>query len=100
MPSACAGSDDGSTLVVMSKGTKWTQQSYKIDRSFPYDWIKRKWREDFFVTAMATCGEPSTKQQWAVVMSKDTEYRHQVVEMDFQYPSEGIHYHWNQGKAL
>jgi hypothetical protein len=82
----------------MSKGTRWTQQSYKVDSTFPYEWIKKKWREDFQVTAMATSGWPNGgKQQWAVVMSRDADFRHQVVEVDFQYPSEGIHYHWNKG---
>ncbi len=35
--------------------------------------------------------------QWAVVMSKGTKYVRQVIEMDFQYPSEGIHYNWDKG---
>lgn len=92
----CAGSDNNSTLVVMSKGTKWTQQSYKVDSTFPYEWIKKKWRENFYITSIGTAG-PAKKQQWAVVMSRDADFLHQVVEMDFQYPSEGIHYHWEQG---
>ena len=45
-----------SSLVVMSKGTKFTQQSYKVSDSFPFEWIKKKWREAFHVTAMATSG--------------------------------------------
>ncbi len=40
------------------------------------------------------------KPSWAVVMSRGSKYTKQVVEMDFQYPSEGIHYHWDQGKYL
>jgi hypothetical protein len=87
-------------MVVMSKGTKWTQQSYKVDSSFPYEWIKKKWREQFHVTAMATAGKPGEKQQWAIVMSRDTEFGQQFVEIDFQYPSEGIHYYWNKGAHL
>ena len=43
---------------------------------------------------VADCaGEP----QWAVIMSKGSKYTRQVVEVDFQYPSEGIHYHWDEG---
>ncbi|BDA46424.1 probable casein kinase I isoform delta at N-terminal half [Coccomyxa sp. Obi] len=95
-----AGSENFSSLVVMTKGTKWTQQSYKVDSTFPYEWIKKKWRENFHVTSIGTAGTPSTKQQWAVVMSRDTEFRHQVVEIDFQYPSEGIHYHWDKGYRI
>lgn len=67
-----AGCDNGGSLVVMSKGTKWTQQSYKVDEFFPYDWIRKKWREGFHVTSLATCG--GRPQQWAVVMSRDCGY--------------------------
>ena len=33
-------------------------------------------------------------------MSRGSKYTKQVVEMDFQYPSEGIHYHWDQGEHI
>jgi hypothetical protein len=36
-----------------------------VSDSFPYEWIKKKWREGFFVTAMATANT-----QWAVIMSR------------------------------
>lgn len=62
-----------SSLVVMSKGTKFTQQSYKVSDSFPFEWIKKKWREAFHVTAMATSGT-----QWAVVMSRGAGFLDQV----------------------
>ena len=51
-----AGSTNMQALVVMSKGTKFTQQSYKVSDSFPYEWIKKKWKESFSITAMATAG--------------------------------------------
>ena len=38
------------------------------------------------------------KSQWAVIMSRGSKYTKQVIEVDFQYPSEGIHYHWNRGE--
>lgn len=41
--------------------------------SFPFEWIKKKWREAFHVTAMATSGT-----QWAVVMSRGAGYLDQV----------------------
>nr|AEO89321.1 serine/threonine protein kinase [Dunaliella salina] len=87
---AVAGSDNMSSLVVMSKGTKFTQQSYKVSDSFPYEWIKKKWREGFFVTAMATANT-----QWAVIMSRTQGIISQCVELDFHYPSEGIHKRWD-----
>jgi serine/threonine protein kinase len=89
---AMAGSVGGSSLVVMSKGTSYTQQSYKVSDSFPFKWINKKWREGFFVTAMAT-----SHSRWAVVMSRNAGFDHQCVELDFQYPSEGIHRRWDAG---
>jgi len=32
------------SLTVMSKGTPFTQQSYKVSDSFPFDWVKAKVR--------------------------------------------------------
>ncbi|KAF6151762.1 hypothetical protein GIB67_010336 [Kingdonia uniflora] len=90
--SALAGSNNGSSLVVMSKGTQYTQQSYKVAESFPFKWIQKKWREGFHVTSMATAGT-----RWGVVMSRNAGFSDQVVELDFLYPSEGIHKRWDNG---
>ncbi|PNY10863.1 casein kinase i isoform alpha [Trifolium pratense] len=105
--SAIAGANNGSSLVVMSKGnslklyssgigyfggTQYLQQSYKVSESFPFKWINKKWKEGFFVTAMATSGS-----RWAIVMSRGAGFSDQVVELDFLYPSEGIHRRWDSG---
>ena len=87
-----AGSAIGGSLVVMSKGTSYTQQSYKVSDSFPFKWINKKWKEGFYVTSMAT-----SSQRWAVVMSRNAGFIDQCVELDFQYPSEGIHRRWDSG---
>ena len=89
---AVAGNQGGGSLVVMSKGTRYTQQSYKVSEMFPYEWIKKKWKEAFFVTAVATAG-----QSWCVVMSRGAPFLDQCVELDFHYPSEGIHRRWDSG---
>eukprot|EP00877_Chromochloris_zofingiensis_P013793 jgi/Chrzof1/8668/Cz03g19130.t1 len=89
---AMAGSMSGSSLVVMSKGTPYTQQSYKVSDSFPFKWINKKWKEGFYVTSMAT-----SHTRWAVVMSRNAGFVDQCVELDFQYPSEGIHRRWDAG---
>jgi serine/threonine protein kinase len=89
---AVAGNTTSGSLVVMSKGTRFTQQSYKISDSFPFEWIKKKWKEAFYVTAIATAGN-----SWAVVMSRGAQYVDQCVELDFQYASEGIHRRWDDG---
>ncbi|KAF7843396.1 casein kinase 1-like protein HD16 [Senna tora] len=93
--SAIAGATNGSSLVVMSKGTQFVQQSYKVSDSFPFKWINKKWREGFYVTAMATAGS-----RWGVVMSRGAGFSDQVVELDFLYPSEGIHKRWDYGYRI
>ncbi|XP_024962092.1 casein kinase 1-like protein HD16 isoform X2 [Cynara cardunculus var. scolymus] len=93
--SAIAGANNGSSLVVMSKGTQYIQQSYKVSESFPFKWINKKWREGFHVTAMATAGS-----RWAIVMSRGAGFVDQIVELDFLYPSEGIHRRWDAGYRI
>ncbi|XP_042418506.1 casein kinase 1-like protein HD16 [Zingiber officinale] len=90
-----AGATNGSSLVVMSKGTQYTQQSYKVSESFPYKWISKKWKEGFHVTSMATAGS-----RWGIVMSRNAGFSDQVVELDFLYPSEGIHRRWDNGYRI
>ena len=60
--------------------------------SFPFKWINKKWKEGFYVTSMATSGT-----RWAVVMSRNAGFVDQCVELDFMYPSEGIHRRWDSG---
>ncbi|KAI6679998.1 hypothetical protein NL676_033879 [Syzygium grande] len=79
---AVAGADGGRFLVVMPKadvGMKSIRQSSRVTSKFPFKLIKKKWAEGFHVTAMATAGS-----QWAV-------------ELDFQFPAEGIHERRKQG---
>ncbi|KAL5221821.1 hypothetical protein ABZP36_026534 [Zizania latifolia] len=92
---ALAGANNGSSLIVMSKGTMYTQQSYKVSDTFPFKWINKKWRDGFYVTSMATAGS-----RWAVVMSRNAGFSDQVVELDFLYPSEGIHKRWDNGYRI
>ncbi|PON54342.1 Serine/threonine protein kinase [Parasponia andersonii] len=92
---AIAGATNGSSLVVMSKGTPYLQQSYKVSDTFPFKWINKKWKEGFHVTAMATAGS-----RWGVVMSRGAGFSDQVVELDFLYPSEGIHRRWDYGYRI
>ena len=92
---ALAGTDSGSSLVVMSKGTQYSQQSYKVSDSFPFKWISKKWKEGFSVTSMATAGS-----RWAVVMTRNAGFAEQVVELDFLYPSEGVHRRWDSGYRI
>ncbi|KAF6139300.1 hypothetical protein GIB67_021510 [Kingdonia uniflora] len=93
--SSIAGAANGSCLVVMSKGTPYTQQSYKVSESFPFKWITKKWKEGFHVTSMTTAGN-----RWGVIMSRNSGFSDQVVELDFLYPSEGIHWRWESGYRI
>ncbi|KAG0456759.1 hypothetical protein HPP92_024547 [Vanilla planifolia] len=93
--SSVAGANNGSSIVVMSKGTQYTQQSYKVSEFFPFKWISKKWKEGFHVTSMATAGS-----RWGVVMSRNAGFSDQVVEIDFLYPSEGIHRRWDNGYRI
>ncbi|KAI8565544.1 hypothetical protein RHMOL_Rhmol03G0268300 [Rhododendron molle] len=90
-----AGACNGSAFVVMSKGTAYTQQSYKVSDVFPFKWINKKWKDGFSVTSMSTAGS-----RWGVVMSRNAGYSDQVVELDFLYPSEGIHRRWENGYRI
>ncbi|XP_024313087.1 casein kinase 1-like protein HD16 isoform X1 [Brachypodium distachyon] len=92
---AIAGATNGSSLVVMSKGTPYTHQSYRVGESFPYKWIKEKWAEGLHVTSMGTAGNC-----WGVVMSRNSGYLDQVVELDFLYPSEGLHQRYKAGYRI
>ncbi|CAN6439797.1 unnamed protein product [Victoria cruziana] len=92
---AVAGATNGSSLVVMSKGTPYNQQSYKVSDTFPFKWISKKWKEGFHVTSMAT-----SSSKWCVVMSRNSGFSDQVVELDFLYPSEGIHRRWENGYRI
>ncbi|KAL9659487.1 hypothetical protein QQ045_024293 [Rhodiola kirilowii] len=89
---AVAGAAVSSSLVVMSKGTPYVQQSYKVSFHFPFKWINKKWKDGFHVTSMATTG-----CSWGIVMSRGANFSDQVVELDFVFPSEGIPHRWNQG---
>ncbi|KAF8023218.1 hypothetical protein BT93_F0658 [Corymbia citriodora subsp. variegata] len=84
----------GRVLVVMSKdiGIKSVRQSYHVTSTFPFKSIKKKWIEGFHVTSMTTSGS-----QWVIVLSKGTGFTNQAVELDFQYPAEGIHERLKQG---
>ena len=67
----------------------------QVSDSFPFKWINKKWKEGFYVTSMAT-----SRTRWAVVMSRNAGFIDQCVELDFQYPSEGIHRRWDAGTTF
>lgn len=62
------------SIASLNLGTQYLQQSYKVSDSFPFKWINKKWREGFYVTAMATAGS-----RWAIVMSRGAGFSDQVL---------------------
>ena len=42
----------------------------------------------------------TSHSRWAVVMSRNAGFVDQCVELDFQYPSEGIHRRWDGGLRI
>ncbi|KAF5773369.1 hypothetical protein HanRHA438_Chr13g0598501 [Helianthus annuus] len=42
----------------------------------------------------------TTGCRWGVVMSRNAGFSDQVVELDFLYPSEGIHRRWESGYRI
>ena len=76
--------------------------------AFPRDWISSNWSSKYFISALAYVG-----QEWLVVMSKFSPgaksclgsslagpILSQKVELSFNYPSESIRSHWDQGYVM
>ncbi|EXB97658.1 hypothetical protein L484_020208 [Morus notabilis] len=82
---AIAGADNGSSLVVMSKGTQFLNQTYKVNDPFPSDYIEDMQKREYFITAMATSGS-----KWAVVVSKGAGFSSQYVRFDGDLSDESI----------
>lgn len=63
-------------------------------------WPTRFGRAEDGQTGTCNVAHTSTaapRSQWAVVMSRNSGFSHQCVELDFQYSSEGVHRRWDEG---
>lgn len=78
--------------VVMSKGSEYTNQTWKSSNTFPTDWIKEKWESDFYITSLA-----HKYNELVVVMSKGAPYTTQSFNRKSLYPNEWIKEKWDQG---
>lgn len=58
---------DGMYRVLMSKGTGWGSQAYRIGKTFPKEKVSDLWDKDYQITNVLYDGE-----DWVVVMTKDT----------------------------
>ncbi|XP_054814600.1 casein kinase 1-like protein HD16 isoform X1 [Prosopis cineraria] len=70
-----AGAEDGSSIVVMSKGAGYGPQLYKVSKHFPFELIE-------------------------TMSAQHSGFYDQVIEYDFHYPSDGFHIQWDKGYLI
>ncbi|RWW64825.1 hypothetical protein BHE74_00027908 [Ensete ventricosum] len=105
---SCVASSSNLWALIMDAGTGFTSQIYELSPFFLHKSVisvdvceperKHLSRIDFkgfHVTSMATAGS-----RWGIVMSRNAGFSDQVVELDFLYPSEGIHRRWDNGYRI
>ncbi|PWA60871.1 GPCR kinase [Artemisia annua] len=91
---SCVASAQNLWAVVMDAGTGFISQVYEIAPVFlRKEWIMEQWEKNYYITSLAG-------NKWGIVMSRDSSYSSQVVELDFLYPSEGIHRRWENGYRI
>jgi hypothetical protein len=91
-------SGDRRWLVVMSKGTSYTEQTFSNEATeFPTDFIKEKWERGFHITSLARQGG-----KWVVLMTKGTGLTRQTYfwsddSSPDKFPKEKIKEKWDDG---
>ncbi|OMO49977.1 hypothetical protein CCACVL1_30731 [Corchorus capsularis] len=105
---SCVASCTSLWALIMDAGTGFTSQVYELSQSFLH-----KWEKNYYISSIAG----STSGSSLVVMSKERGFMSplwqlleagevllclamQVVELDFLYPSEGIHRCWDSGYRI
>uniref|UniRef100_A0A0D9YFK7 non-specific serine/threonine protein kinase n=1 Tax=Oryza glumipatula TaxID=40148 RepID=A0A0D9YFK7_9ORYZ len=93
--------------LIMDAGTGFTSQVYELSPIFLHkDWIMEQWENNYYISAIAGATNGSSLvvmskgSRWGVVMSRNSGFSEQVVELDFLYPSEGIHRRWENGYRI
>ncbi|XP_022730129.1 casein kinase 1-like protein HD16 isoform X2 [Durio zibethinus] len=104
---SCVASSLNLWAVVMDVGTGFTSQVYELSPIFLHkEWIMEQWDKNYYITSVAgACNGSalvvmSKGSKWGIVMSRNAGYLSQVVELDFLYPSEGIHRRWEKGYRI
>lgn len=77
--------------VMMSQGTGFAKQLWKMNESFPADWVKERWNESFHVTGLAYGDD-----EWAVVMSKKSGYSGQAWSLNSLFQKDWITKKWSE----
>ncbi|KAE9452324.1 hypothetical protein C3L33_15775, partial [Rhododendron williamsianum] len=93
--------------LIMDAGTGFTFQVYELSPHFLHkEWIMEHWEKNYFISAIAGANNGSSLvvmskgSRWAIVMSRGAGFSDQVVELDFLYPSEGVHQRWDAGYRI
>ncbi|KAJ9548697.1 hypothetical protein OSB04_021240 [Centaurea solstitialis] len=104
---SCVASALNLWAIVMDAGTGFTSQVYELSPVFLHkEWIMEQWEKNYYITSLAGASNGSALvvmskgSRWGIVMSRDAPYSNQVVELDFLYPSEGIHRRWENGYRI
>ncbi|KAK4413104.1 Casein kinase-like protein HD16 [Sesamum alatum] len=72
--------------LIMDAGTGFTSQVYELSTIFLHkDWIMEQWEKNYYISSIAGAANGSSLV---------------VVELDFLYPSEGIHRRWESGYRI
>ena len=98
------GNRQGDSLVVMTKlasgcaprGHDFAQR-YRVHEDYPYDWMAEKKALGYSVTTLAPFG---SRFLAVVSMLPSSWKQEQVCELDFCYPSEPLHRHWEAGYRI
>ena len=85
---------NGQWALVMSSGTGYETQGYKLSSSFPKDKISDGWDKKQDVTLLSYCNG-----SWMVVMSADGD-NSQTWRTDPEFPKDKIQEEWDNGKHV
>ena len=91
------GSDHKKWLIVMSKGTGYSDQHYYTteDSLALSDWINQKWNEGYYVTSVATLSK-----QRAVIVSRGPRFSKQFYWTTDKLPEDWIKEIWKSNYRL
>ena len=80
-------------FVTMAKNTGIGKQTYKYSTTWPEEWIRDKWAEDYRITSISR-----GKDKWLVVMSKGHDYWMQsYLRDDLSNIKSWIKHNWDRG---
>ncbi|KAG2671398.1 hypothetical protein I3760_14G134100 [Carya illinoinensis] len=115
---SCVASCSNLWALIMDAGPGFTSQVYELSPFFLHkEWIMEQWEKNYYISSIAGANNGSSLvimskvtqkltsmatagSRWGVVMSRNAGFSDRVVELDFLYPSEGIHRRWDSGYRI